>query len=423
MTKTTMGQGAGGKEINPLVVIGLSKAILSLPMSDEQLHAAVRNYSRRMAGFQNEQLDSANPAFRVETQEQKERRLRVYEAHGRIDDFNDFQRALKEFKELYAEGVNEENVARLQIRRLREREEDAQKKQDAAELLEMSMKEREGALLRELDDLKEQKEALRRAVMRTDLQLLLDEEKRKSLRVRARLDRSRKLNRKQDDALNDALLFWLCCGIGRSKRSGLLEWQSVFSARRMTVLEFSLSHSEKARSAAMLIMAEEKQKEDEILRELSPSVRTTYTQCLDRLTRMVQGNRGALTHFNATLKSYSIENGMFISKHIPASTGRQMSPERFEYERVMGSIPLDKVEKSNYADYSRLPARFAIANSLPFLIPGHLLISQRTVEFTPGVGTYEELFESLKNLRQKSAFHSQNRTNATASNRILIDVG
>lgn len=425
MTSIAKGSSEGGKETNPLVVIGLSDAILALPLNDEQLHAAVRNYSRRMAGFQNEQLDQANPAFRLETPEQKARRLQVYEAHSRIDDFNDFQKALKEFKELYAEGVIEENLLRAQSQRVREIKVELQAKLDAIELREMQLNERDGQLKRELVDVEEQKETLRRTVMRTDLQLLLDEEKRKSLKVRSALARFRKMTDTQSRVLDEALVAWLSCAVGRAPKPQpeLLEWQNIFSARKMTVLEFTLSFREKGDSRLRTVTAAERREEAAFLCGLSQQAQVLYMQCMQRLTQIVSRKRTTLTRFYAAPKTYTIQNGIFESLYVPAGTGPNATRERHEYERVMGSVPLAVAEKSHYKNFSRLPARLAANNSLPFLVPGHLLVSQGAEVFTSAANTYDELFATLKTLKLKSVREASGGKQKTAStNRILISV-
>jgi hypothetical protein len=192
----------------------------------------------------------------------------------------------------------------------------------------------------------------------------------------------------------------------------------------MTVLEFSLSFREHEALPTRIITAKEMQKEAEFLCSLSKPSQALFTHCLQRLTRMVEGKRDTLMRFKAVLKSHAIENGVFISKHICAGTGPEAAPERYEYERVMGSMPLDTAGNSHCKNFSRLPVRFAAGSSLPFLLPGHLLVSQRAEEFTPSGTTYEELFGSLKTLKLKSAIDSGKRKKkkTACTYRILVSV-
>jgi chromosome segregation ATPase len=97
-------------EENPLVAIGLSHAILSLKVTDEQLFRIVRSYVRQLAAAVHP--DSADPLR--DTQPPENRKIMV--AFELLDNESNFQTALDEFRNLKAEDRHEITILRAALR-------------------------------------------------------------------------------------------------------------------------------------------------------------------------------------------------------------------------------------------------------------------------------------------------------------------
>ncbi len=85
--------------VNPLVVIGLTEAMLDLELTEEQMFKAVRGYVRQLAGQIHP--DQANSRISVERQRQ------IFEAFEVLDDRRRFSKALEEFRLLKSEDRKE----------------------------------------------------------------------------------------------------------------------------------------------------------------------------------------------------------------------------------------------------------------------------------------------------------------------------
>jgi len=91
-------------ESNPLVIIGLTEAILDLGLTEEQLHFAVRSYCRQLAA----QVHPDRSPDNISAKRQEQ----ILGAFNVIDDIKKFSIALKEFKNLKAEDRSELRVLR-----------------------------------------------------------------------------------------------------------------------------------------------------------------------------------------------------------------------------------------------------------------------------------------------------------------------
>jgi uncharacterized protein YoxC len=103
---------AWGSGLNPLVLIGLTEAILDLGLSEQQLHAAVRSYSRQLSAQVHP--DRAHGFT-------KQRQQEIIGAFNAIDNFELFCICLIDFKNAQAEERHEIGVLREAVKQLRER--------------------------------------------------------------------------------------------------------------------------------------------------------------------------------------------------------------------------------------------------------------------------------------------------------------
>lgn len=101
-----------GAGVNPLVLIGLTEAILDLGLSEQELHATVRSYARQLSA----QVHPDRGLAHSESQ-QKE----IIGAFNAIEEFENFRACLTEFKNTRAEDRHEIGLLRAQLQRMRER--------------------------------------------------------------------------------------------------------------------------------------------------------------------------------------------------------------------------------------------------------------------------------------------------------------
>ena len=99
-----LGKTSPWGKINPLVVIGLTEALLDLHLSEDQMYAAVRSYVRQLAA-------QVHPD-RSPTNVTATRQLEIIEALNILDDRAAFSYALKEFRELKGEDRKELAILR-----------------------------------------------------------------------------------------------------------------------------------------------------------------------------------------------------------------------------------------------------------------------------------------------------------------------
>lgn len=417
------------QKANPLVEIGLSKAILNLPLTNEQLHAAVRNYSRRLAGVQNEQLDQDNPSYRVESAELKARRFRIYEAHSRIDALSDFLDALREFTELHSEEKTQIAMLRAKINTLRDAEREMSRQQDEAGLRELRLKRMEGEIKRERVQLEADKDQLRRQVARTDLAVLLEQQKKYAAMLKARAVSLRKLNKALLEGQELALKHWLQYAVRRSSGSQSL-WQSVFEARRMVLIEFSFDRHWDDTIVISPLPQKQLEAEQELLRSLGPVVQQLHKQVIDSFTRVVKAKmRGTNLKLVTHLTTVDVINGAFEVKmeQPPAKRGAP-APSKIPgaqapikiWERVMGSLPIEAISASRFKQLDRLPARFAGGACVPFIVPGNVLVSCPGKTFTAMTLTPAELYQELAATSKVSALRS--RRISVNTSRIILAV-
>lgn len=102
--KETLGQSKPWGDVNPLVVIGLTEAILDLNLTEDQMYAAIRSYVRQLAAQIHPDRRPGNVS--AERQEQ------ILGAFNWLDDQENFSLALADFKTLKAEDRREIRVVR-----------------------------------------------------------------------------------------------------------------------------------------------------------------------------------------------------------------------------------------------------------------------------------------------------------------------
>ena len=96
------GQAAPWGDVNPLVVIGLTEAILDLGLTEDQLYATIRSYGRQLAA-------QVHPD-RAPTNVSAERQKQILEAFDFLDGIGNFRKALVDFKTLRADDRREVRI-------------------------------------------------------------------------------------------------------------------------------------------------------------------------------------------------------------------------------------------------------------------------------------------------------------------------
>ncbi len=93
------GQAPPWGDVNPLVVIGLTEAILDLGLTEDQMYAVVRSFLRQLAA-------QVHPD-REQTGVSSERQRHIIDSLNYLDDRENFTRALTDFRNLKAEDRRE----------------------------------------------------------------------------------------------------------------------------------------------------------------------------------------------------------------------------------------------------------------------------------------------------------------------------
>ncbi len=105
-------QGPPWGDANPLVVIGLTEAILELGLTESQIYPVVRSFVRQLAA----QVHPDRKPVNVSADRQRE----IMEALDFLDDQDHFVMALKDFRELKAEDRHETSMLRKTVTFLRD---------------------------------------------------------------------------------------------------------------------------------------------------------------------------------------------------------------------------------------------------------------------------------------------------------------
>lgn len=108
-----LGQAPSWGDINPLVVIGLTEAVLDLGLTEDQIYAAIRSYGRQLAAqvHPDRKPDNVTP----------ERQHQILAAFEVVDSRERFNRALADFKNIRAEDRRESRILGQAVRVLRDR--------------------------------------------------------------------------------------------------------------------------------------------------------------------------------------------------------------------------------------------------------------------------------------------------------------
>lgn len=95
-----------GDGFNPLIIIGLTEAVLDLGLTEEQLHLSIRSYARQLSSqVHPDRVSSISP----------ERQRQIISAFNAIDTLEDFKVCLADFKNLRAEDRREIRILKQQI--------------------------------------------------------------------------------------------------------------------------------------------------------------------------------------------------------------------------------------------------------------------------------------------------------------------
>lgn len=106
------GQAPPWGDVNPLVVIGLTEAILDLGLTEDQIYSVIRSYRRQLAAQVHPDRNPAN--FSPKRQKQ------ILGAFDLLDDRQNFSRALAHFKTLRSEDRRETKILGQALTALRQ---------------------------------------------------------------------------------------------------------------------------------------------------------------------------------------------------------------------------------------------------------------------------------------------------------------
>lgn len=98
-------------DANPLVIIGLTEAILDLGLTEEQMWNAIRSYGRQLAAQVHPDRNPSNVSV--------ERQRQILSAFDILDNRETFSKALAEFKHLKAEDRRENRILRQSLNALK----------------------------------------------------------------------------------------------------------------------------------------------------------------------------------------------------------------------------------------------------------------------------------------------------------------
>ncbi|GEM_PF-3102218 len=98
-------------DVNPLVVIGLSEAILELNLTEDQLYRVIKDYGRRLAATVHPDSQQTNISG--------EKQIKILEAFDLLDDPTNFSKALAHFKTIRAEDRRESKILSQALSSLR----------------------------------------------------------------------------------------------------------------------------------------------------------------------------------------------------------------------------------------------------------------------------------------------------------------
>lgn len=107
------GQALPWGDVNPLVVIGLTEAILDLGLTEDQMYPVIRGFLRQLAAQVHPDRGAANVSG--------DRQKQILSALDYLDDRQNFSRALDHFRTLKAEDRRESRIARQELSSMRVR--------------------------------------------------------------------------------------------------------------------------------------------------------------------------------------------------------------------------------------------------------------------------------------------------------------
>ncbi len=99
-------------EVNPLITIGLTEAILDLGLTEDQIYAVIRSYGRQLAA----QVHPDRNAFNISAERQRQ----IIGAFVFLDDRQKFSLALADFRTIKADDRRESKILRMTVRALRD---------------------------------------------------------------------------------------------------------------------------------------------------------------------------------------------------------------------------------------------------------------------------------------------------------------
>lgn len=369
-------QAAYGKKLwdeNPLITIGLSRDILSLRVSDEQLYKIVRGYTRQLAAAVHPDRESS-PELAADQE-------RIFVAFNLLDDYNTFLSALQEFKKLKSDERSQENLLRQSLATTKRELEKTR-----AQLSDQSVVKK----LLEQERVTFENQKLREGLELPALRLRLEASERLQCRSHRLLCQRAKLNKSLLEFIDHYRAFLLASRyvpdtLDPKKVGTTIAWRFPHEVTEITVVSFffrdvvrTTENSSRTEVTPHMKPAQPRllSLSDEFLPE---DLKAAYQMWLPRIEEMIWKKPGD-EEVKFVLQKLAVKNGVLNA--FEESTERMAElPD----ERVVGSISLESVASSPYKKraISNLPPAFVARNIVPFLAPGSILISTPTFKIKP----------------------------------------
>ncbi|MBA3733266.1 J domain-containing protein [Patescibacteria group bacterium] len=372
--KMALGQGSTSWDINPLIVIGLTEAMLDLRLSEDQMYAAVHSYVRQLAS-------QVHPDRTQSTNVSEERRRQIFDAFEILDDRGKFLLALAEFRSLKSSDRNEVNILRGALHTARER-------LNAYQGKEVYLSQGASKLTRQREEF-EKEEKKRRQVepnLRAEVSRLTRRVKRSE---KAAADREKKYNKsvfyvtslgssKPVQPINGAVhVFdaqWVAITSLVSARIMKNDSSLLSGQLELDVLDESSRFELRIRKVLKSIGASE---------AIAPSILKRWADCAAKVG--TAEFREFRTNYCLRLSMFEISAGRpkFIYGWDKAITGR-----------ILGSLPPDGVEIVRRQLTNVVERETTLETMSPYLVPGGLLVFQSKRNYTGEEGRDTVVFDS-----------------------------
>ena len=367
-------------EQNPLVTIGLTQAILSLRVTDEQLFKIVRGYLKQLAAAKHPDSGSEADGMRVqESQETIDDRAKIMEAFEFLDDWKVFQKALDEFKILSSAERSELAGVRAALR-------DTRGKLERASTDLIAIEEKRENFDREVAafDATKQDYETRLRILQRDYTRSANERG----QWRTLFENKQKMNRR-------------LVGLIERQRFNMMLGAPHYFIAEDGVKTPLLPVEAKTILVLRFYFTEPCGKLDEVSPEdISVEAKERYREAVERLAE-IGGKNMPKVKPRFFLQRKKVLLGL-IDRN----------------ERIIGSIALEDIERTSYKHIEKMPSRFVFETINPLLLPGHVIACSMAPRHPKRLTPEHDLASALASLPvMRSAYWGRITTY-----RVLLDI-